>query len=199
LEDRPYDRDIPVSGSVPVEATAEFPRLEVPKEGDLEVVGRQLGRPPSGEVFIAARCRHGCPTVILTMPSAGSGGPTPPLLWLTCPHACRFAGGLESGGGASRFAGMLEEPGALREEFLADEARFEAVQVGLARRVSEEAARRVEGRGAAGGRPGDVKCLHAHLAYRLASGRGVVGGWCLEELVKKAGRACEHPPETCVD
>lgn len=188
-----------MSGAAPTEALAEFPRLETPGENDLGIVERQLGRPPSGDVFVAARCRHGRPTVILTMPSAVSGGPTPPLLWLTCPHAGRFVGGLESGGAARRFAGMLEGRAAEREEFLAEEERFGAMQVRLARLVSGEAARRVEGRGVAGGRPGDVKCLHAHLAYRLASGRGVVGGWCLEELVRNAGRTCEHPPETCVD
>lgn len=184
---------------LPAEALLEFPRLGPLSEADFAVVASQLGRPPRGDVFVAARCRHGRPYVILTVPFDIERKPTPPLLWLTCPHASRQMSRLEGDGAARRFMEALEPGGEAAVRFLAEEERFGAMQVRLAEGVSEELARRVRGRGVAGGQPRAVKCLHAHLAYRLASGRGVVGGWCLEELVKSVGRICDGVPATCVD
>ena len=187
-----------MSATPPGDARSEFPRLEEPGQDDLDIVERQLGRPPSGEVFVAARCLHGRPAVILTVPFEGEGRSVPPLLWLTCPHACRYMGVLESGGSARRFAEMLKSDSEAGRDFMAEEERFGAVLDCIAKEAGVETAGRFRGRGAAGGAPGAVQGRHAHLAYRLASGRGVVGGWCLEELVKNVGRACERVPQGCV-
>jgi hypothetical protein len=82
--------------------------------------------------------------------------------------------------------------------FYDGEERFGRVQALLSQDGIGAPAQKLESRGVAGGRPGALKCLHAHLAYRLASGRGVVGGWCLHELDKSGGLICEKIPEACL-
>ena len=183
---------------LPAQALEGFPRLGPLSEADSAVVASQLGRPPRGDVFVAARCRHGRPSVILTVPLEIERKPTPPLLWLTCPHSSRQMSRLEGEGAARRFREALEPGGEEAARFMAEEERFSETQCRLAAQVNGELAGRLRGKGVAGGPFGAVKCLHAHLAYRLASGRGVVGGWCLEELVKSVGRTCDRIPEACL-
>lgn len=182
-------------------ARRHFPQLEEPGADDLRVIEQQLGRGPQGEVFVACRCPHGRPLVILTLPFEGEGGPVPPLLWLSCPHLAREVSRMEGDGAARSFAEALEPGGGHDREralFLEEEERFAGVQAGLAAACGPGLATRVEKKGIAGGCPGAVKCLHAHLAYRLASGHGVIGGWCLESIDNGAGSCCERIPEACL-
>lgn len=179
-------------------ALEEFQDIDQLNPGDIAVLERQLGRKPQGDVFLVARCPHGRPAVILTVPFQGDDRPTPPPLWLTCPYACREAARLEGAGLMKRFQLMLEERGEAFELFMREEEHVGSVNAELARLGGSIPPERLRGRGAAGGRPGALKCLHAHLAYRLASGRGVVGGWCLEELESRTGCWCERIPEACL-
>jgi uncharacterized protein len=216
MEGRLDDGDLPVTGepgspgssSLPgIECAArrareEFPQLEEPSANDLLVIERQLGRRPQGAVFVARRCPHGRPFVILTLPfEREGGGHVPPLLWLSCPHLAREVSRMEGGGATRRFAEALEPGGEHSRErtlFLEEEERFGKVQAGLAAACGPGLASRWEKKGVAGGRRGAVKCLHAHLAYWLASERGVVGGWCLEEISNGSGSSCERTPEACL-
>jgi hypothetical protein len=123
------------------------------------------------------------------------------LLWLSCPHVALEASRMESDGTMRRFKAALEpggEKAAYSRRFIDEEERFGKVQAGLAAACGPGLAARLEKRGIAGGRRGAVKCLHAHLAYRLASGKGIVGGWCLEELNARSGSCCERIPEACL-
>lgn len=212
---------------VPPLVMEAFPGLEVPGADDFETIARQLGREPRGRVLVSRRCVHGRPAVIFTLPVEGGGGPTPPLLWLCCPHASAKTGTLESVGGAQRIAAWLEEDSGAAARFERDEEAFESVQVALARAAGEGLASRVEGRGVAGGSPGAIKCLHAHLAYRLSvctdgptlppgdevgpecslsppgervgvRGPAIVGLWCQRQLAREGGTWCERPPAACV-
>jgi hypothetical protein len=176
----------------------EFEDVEQLNPGDIAVLERQLGRKPRGDVFVVTRCPRGRPAVILTVPFQGDDRPTPPPLWLTCPCACREAARLEGKGVMKRFQLMLEERAEAFELFMREEEHVGSVNAELARLGGSIPPERLRGRGIAGGRPGAVKCLHAHLAYRLASGRGVVGGWCLEELESRTGCWCERIPEACL-
>lgn len=182
-------------------AQQEFPQLEEPSANDLLVIERQIGRRPRGAVLVARRCQHGRPLVILTLPFEREGGPVPPLLWLSCPHLVREVSRMEGDGAARMFKEALEPGGDHAREralFLEEEERFGKAQAGLAEAYGPGLAWRSENKGVAGGRPGAVKCLHAHLAYRLASGRGVIGGWCLEKIDKGSGSICEKIPEACL-
>jgi hypothetical protein len=188
------------AGGLPPLARETFTGLEMPARKDLEVLSRQIARSPMGRVFIASRCPRGLPAVILTVPDEETGGPFPPLLWLSCPHAARQAGRLESEGLARHFERTLESDGAARRTFTKEEAEFARItgQV-LQNAWGRELAGRVGDKGAAGGARGSVKCLHAHLAFRLASGHGQVGGWCLDALEQVKGIWCERRPSACLD
>ena len=184
-------------GSLPLEVRELFARLEAPSEHDLLVLARQLGRGPLGCIFVAARCPHGRPAVLLTVPFEADGGPVPPTLWLTCPFVSREMARLEGGGFMRGFVGRLDVDDVEAARFAEEEKRFGEAQAAMAREKAALAAR-LRDRGVAGGRRGLVKCLHAHLAFRLAAGRGVVGGWCVEELEERTGCWCERIPEACL-
>ncbi|PKQ27643.1 MAG: hypothetical protein CVT63_06915 [Candidatus Anoxymicrobium japonicum] len=196
-------------------ARAVFPGLELPGARDEDLVCRQIGRRCQGRILISCRCPRGRPAVILTLPLEGEGGSAPPLLWLTCPHAAARVGTLESTGESKRIAARLKSDQAASVLFAQDEERFSVLQESLARLVSGELAGRVRKKGAAGGRVGAVKCLHAHLAYRLSAcpesflsppgervggdrGPAIIGRWCQELLAREDGNWCERPPAACV-
>lgn len=184
--------------SLPPLAVAEFPDLEEPAAGDIETVRAQIGRPPRGDVLVAARCPRARPTVIMTLPyESDDPGSVPPLLWLTCPWLCLQASRLESVGSIMRIQGAIEGGGD-SAMFAREEESFSDALLELAAWRGGMTPERTGRRGAAGGRPGSVKCLHAHVAYRLASGRGVAGGMCLEEIDGHWGRWCERTPDVCV-
>lgn len=195
---------------VPPTVRAAFPGLELPEPADVEIITSQMGKLPQGRILVTCRCPHGMPAVILTLPFESRGGPAPPLIWLCCPHAAKKLGTIESSAGARSIAGRLEEEPEPAARFEQDERQFEALQVELARAVAGEAvASRVVGRGVAGGSPGAIKCLHAHLAYRLSvqpregvetgdEQPGIVGLWCQRQLEREGGNWCERPPAACV-
>jgi uncharacterized protein len=219
MEDRVDNSDLPVTGDratlscgsqekreatlqgLPAPAREKFPWLEAATDRDLAVIRRQLGRPPRGQMFVARRCSLGNPSVLLTLPHPGEGGPVPPPLWLSCPYLVREVSRMESEGTIRRYSEALDRKGFDDREkklFIEEEKRFGRLQAILSVGCSETQAGRLARRGIAGGRPGAVKCLHAHTAYRLASGQGVVGGWCLQELENGKGLICEKIPEACL-
>jgi len=139
-------------------------RFEPVTEADRAVVAEQLGRPPRAMRAIAARCPSGHPAVVQTNPRLENGTPFPTLYYLTCPRLCSLVGTLEASGimheMTDRLAADTDLAAAYRkahESYLAERDAIES----LGHDVS------------AGGMPGRVKCLHVHLAHRLAVGPGV--------------------------
>lgn len=186
-------------GFPPGYAYQEFPFLEEPGRRDIEVLERQM-KAVRGNVLIAARCCHRRPAVVLTEPFSAGGDAFTPLLWLSCPYLDREIGRLESEGSAKKLAGMIESDTEIASLFFREDRRFAEIHYRLALSVKGEgAACRVRDKGVAGGSAGSVKCLHAHLAYRLAAGRGIVGDWCLEELAERGGVWCGEIPDACLD
>ncbi|GEM_PF-5048246 len=155
---------------VPASIREEFPLLEKPLPGDVRVIARQLGRAPKGVVFVAARCVHSKPGVILTIPLGMKGKRIAPPLWLTCPLACRTAASLESSGEIKRISGMLRAHDEIWQAFLEEEKRFSQLSREICSLCFDEKGLLTIGeRGIAWGKVGKVKCLHAHLAYMLAT------------------------------
>ena len=198
---------------LPAEAREKLPGLESATHDDMIVLREQLGRQPRGELFVCVRCPHGRPAVIVTLPAAGRGGPVPPLFWLCCPVASSRVGTLESRGSIAAVMDRLDSDEEAAAAFRRDEVEFGGLLLSLAGGDQpRQLVARLEGRGAAGGAAGAVKCLHAHLAYRLAlSGRpddaydtrersdeGVIGRWCEDMLAAEGGAWCERPPAACV-
>ena len=133
--------------------------------GDREVVERQLGRPPRALVGVAHRCPCGQPDVVETSPRLEYGTPFPTLYYLTCPRATAECSRLESAGLMKEMAARLADDADLA-------ARYRAAHDDYLRR-REAIAEVPEIAGvSAGGMPGRVKCLHVHLAHRLAEGAG---------------------------
>lgn len=201
----------------PDDEILELIRREFPNAGPVSTVearllAAQLGKEPAGETFVACRCPQGRPAVILTLPLEGSGGSVPPLLWLTCPHAAAAVGSVESTGAARRLQSELKTNLAMRHAFEEDESRYSEIAVALANvSAGEVVASRMGGRGAAGGKAGNVKCLHAHLAFMLSIGgpadgtagaavgeRAIVGRWTRDRMREEGGEWCEEIPSACV-
>jgi hypothetical protein len=195
---------------IPAGVREEFPGLQEAGASDEDAVCAQIGKQFQGRILVASRCPRSMPVVVLTLPFAGAGGPVPPLLWLTCPHLSSRTGTLESTGAMLLIEQWLEADPAASAQFAADEDSFCEIQreVALAT-AGEEVADRLSSKGVAGGKMGAIKCLQAHLAYRLAlgpagidderaGGRGAVGRWCLERLEQEGGYWCERPPSACI-
>jgi hypothetical protein len=160
-------------------------------EADRAVVAAQLGRPPRGTRFVAHRCPCGLPDVVETTPRLDDGTPFPTLYYLTCPRAAAECGRLES-------TGLMRAQG---ERLATDPdlaARYRAAHDDyLARREAIGHVPEIAGV-SAGGMPTRVKCLHVHLAHRLAAGPGVnpIGDETLAAVEPwwTAGPCCGPPP-----
>jgi uncharacterized protein len=195
---------------IPATVRVVFPGLENADEADRAMVRSQLGKQYQGDILVSARCPHGRPAVVLTLPLEGSGGPVPPLLWLTCPRAVSLTGRIESSGAMKEVKERLEADRDFGSAFERDDEEYASVQRDVALAVGgEPLAHRIGERGVAGGRTGAVKCLHAHLAYFLSldagragasddEGSGALGRWCFETLEEEGGAWCEEPPAACV-
>lgn len=131
---------------------------------DVEVVARQLHRPPRAARAVAHRCTCGLPDVVETAPRLEDGTPFPTLFYLTCPRACSAVGRLEASGVMREMTRRLTADAALRAAYRA------AYEDYLARRNAVEPLGTTV---AAGGMPDRVKCLHVLVAHALAAGPGV--------------------------
>lgn len=143
---------------------------------DRRVLRSQLGRPPRGEVYVASRCPHGEVEVVATAPLLDGVEPFPTLYWLTCPVLRSEVGRLEAGDLRARLRERLREEAFARELEEAEAAYLEERQE-MARALGmEEAEALFRGRdGIGGGKPGSLKCLHAHYAHWRARGANPVG------------------------
>jgi len=168
---------------------------------DLRVVKRQMSERNFDPAIIlgsAARCRHGCPRVIVCSPLAGAT-PFPTSFWLTCPWLSRLAGKIESSGGVGEL-----------ERWLVDHAPFEWLLFNMDHRLARlslmppaklDFLRRFKPgvfdrlrRGGVGGTRYDegspirVKCIHLQIASWLALRRHPGEEWL---AAHGAGQDCE--------
>jgi hypothetical protein len=135
-------------------------------DGDREVVGQQLGRPPRAMRDVAHRCPCGNPDVVETAPRLPAGTPFPTLYYLTCPRAASAIGTLESSGLMSEMTDRLKTDQELADRYRAAHLSY------LARRQELGDVPEIAGI-SAGGMPTRVKCLHVLVGHALAVGPGV--------------------------
>jgi hypothetical protein len=179
----------PASAPASPAAAAQAPDDGGPvAQADLEALADQLGRVPRGVVSIAARCRHGRPTVVRTLPRLEDGTPFPTSFYLTCPPATRAVSTLEAEHVMADMQARLHEDPTLQAAYTAAHEDY------LARRAELGDVPEIAGV-SAGGMPERVKCLHALLAHSLAVGRGI-NPFGDETLDLLAGRGM-WSPETC--
>jgi uncharacterized protein len=145
---------------------------------DLEAVAALLGRAPAAPFTVAVRCPHGRPAVIQNAPVDDAGRPFPTRNWLVCRALVAAVSRLESAGGVR----MLEDDPDVREALAAAQARHAALHAGHAV--------------AGAGDPRRAKCLHAHLAFALASDDETIARWILDRAGASwpAGCCLEPPP-----
>jgi exopolyphosphatase/guanosine-5'-triphosphate,3'-diphosphate pyrophosphatase len=143
---------------------------------DVEAVREQLGREPTTEFVVVARCATdgGHPLVIRNHPLDQDGRPFPTLYWLTCPVAVKAVARLESEGWIAK----------LSERARSDPGFFHALNGAHAAYALDRAsAVRDSGPwGGVGGARRGIKCLHAHYAHHLAGGADPVGTWVAERV-----------------
>ena len=127
------------------------------------IVSAQIGRMPRQPWRVAARCRHGYPTVIVSPSRLSDGTLFPTHAWLTCPWLAQAMSSAESAGSTAAWArraatdatlaaALVQADGQLRLARAAESGRDDAcAAVGLAGQRD----------------PLGVKCLHAHAALTL--------------------------------
>jgi hypothetical protein len=150
--------------------------------GDLDAVGRQLGRPARGVHAVAHRCPCGLPDVVATEPRLPDGTPFPTTFYLTCPRAASRIGSLEGSGLMKQMEARLGGDPGLAAAYAAAHRQYLAARSELAEEAGQSVPE-IEGV-SAGGMPDRVKCLHVLAAQSLAQGPGVnpLGDEVLEEL-----------------
>ena len=141
---------------------------------DLPIVRDQLGREPTTNFTVVARCPGGHPLVIRNDPVDAQGRPFPTLFWLTCRAAVKAVSRLESEGWIGRFKARAEEDPAFAEALAAAHQDY-------ARERSRGFAQALAW-GGVGGTGEGVKCLHAHYANHLAGGPDPVGASVAERV-----------------
>ena len=136
---------------------------------DLEVVERQLGRPPRAFRRVAVRCPFGAPAVVEQEPFGSDGTPFPTQFWLTCSYLTAAIARLEAAGGVERWSDVADLDPQLRAS--------------LARAHADQQELRPELTGGVGGstRTGSLKCLHAHAAFALVRPGYLLGDRILAE------------------
>lgn len=143
-----------------------------PTSSDADAVALLLGRAPFTRYRVAVRCPFGGPAVLENDPVDVAGRPFPTRYWLCCRSLGAAVSRVEAAGGVRE----LEADGGLRSALAEVHAAHAALHGG--HRV--------------GGVGGDdrVKCLHAQLAYALATGGNAVGDWI-------AARVGDPWPDRC--
>jgi hypothetical protein len=162
---------------------------------DRAIVERQLGRAPRAFRRVAARCPHGLPAVTEQHPYDTRGEPFPTTYYLTCPHLVAAIARVEAAGGVERWSRLASEDDSLREsvERATEEQRRLRHELAGSNRGVDGGASLDYGIG--GSRtPGQLKCLHAHVAYALARPGYTLGDRILAEVPEPwpADRCCSE-------
>ena len=157
---------------------------------DVEIVHRQLGRPPRGMRGVGHRCECGLPDVVTTDPRLPDGTPFPTFFYLTCPRLTSAVSTLEADGVMRQMQDQLAVDAELAHRYRQAHDDF------LRRRTAVQQVPEIDGI-SAGGMPDRVKCLHVLVAHSLAAGPGTnpLGDQALERLAER-GVAREAP---CVE
>ena len=134
----------------------------MPGDADRDAVVALLGRTPFTDYRIAVRCPHGGPAILENTPIDLRGRPFPTRYWLACRALGEAVSRLEAAGGVRD----LERDPDLAEALAATNARHRELHAG--RNIGGTAD------------PLRPKCLHAHLAFGLATGGNPVSDWILE-------------------
>lgn len=144
------------------------------EDKEIEILTYQLGRKPRGDFMISSTCSYGAPSVITCSPILEDQY-FPTTYWLTCPTRNKKVRRLESAGWISR---LKEELDSRQDWMLRLEQSIEdqiSVRRGLIDQLDAELEESIlTGIGGTAKRF-NVKCLHAHLADYIITGKNPIG------------------------
>ena len=158
------------------------------KSNDKEIVEVQLKRKVRSHIDIRNRCHLGLPVVTFVPPNLNDGTPFPTTYWLTCPLLVQRVSSLEASSMVKVFDEIIQKKGSFRTLWKKRQKTYEEE-----RKLLEDGSGHLSPEGGVGGTSGHVKCLHAHLADQLATGKNPIGQ-TIESLI--GGTDCTVP---CVD
>jgi hypothetical protein len=174
---------------------------------DRAVVARQLGREPRAFRRVVARCPYGLPAVTEQSPYDAKGEPFPTTYYLTCSYLVAALSRLEAAGGVERWSRRAAEDVELARslERATDEQRSARRELALSGGPMLDGGTSFD-LGIGGARsPGQLKCLHAHVAYALARPGYELGEqiraevqppWPSAKCCSEALRALDYSPPT---
>ncbi len=146
---------------------------------DIKSLTIQLGRHPRAIRTVLLRCREGFPAVVLNSPILPPAQPFPTLYWLTCPFLNKQIAMLENEGWITRFQNMMGKDVPFEAAFARAQREYMDTRKQLLAEVqtlANSAVKTVTKLGIGGVADlSKVKCLHAHYAHFLATGRNPVG------------------------
>ncbi|MEG1603015.1 MAG: DUF501 domain-containing protein [Cloacibacillus sp.] len=161
---------------------------------DLELlkIQRRGRKTDAAEVlWVARRCSHGAPQVIVSSPLSRDGSPFPTIFWLTCPYLNRRCGGLESAQKISELEKIFADApeaaramhhayAALRMSLLTPQQREAAQKKGNAilSVLTDTGVGGINWKEALCG----AKCLHLHTATWLGTGEHPAKAWLAEAV-----------------
>jgi hypothetical protein len=152
-------------------------------DDDRAIVESQLGRSPRAFRRVVVRCPFGQPAVTEQAPYDVDGAPFPTTYYVTCPHLVAAVSRLEAEGGVERWTEAVAADPSLRESLAGATVRQRELRRRLANgRVGPDGGRSLELGIAGSATPERLKCLHAHVAFALASPRYELGNRILAEL-----------------
>jgi hypothetical protein len=153
---------------------------------DRAVVARQLGRPPRAFRRVVVRCPWGLPAVTEQAPYDRDGAPFPTTYYLTCPHLVAAVARLEAAGGVERWSRAAADDPALAESLrrATEEQRRLRRELAAEEEPVDGGASLDLGVGGSGS-PGNLKCLHAHVAFALARPGYLLGERILAEVEER--------------
>ena len=158
---------------------------------DLAVVTRQLGRVPRAFNRVVARCPFGAPAVTEQKPYSATGEPFPTTYYLTCRHLVAAVSRLEAAGGVERWSALVADDERLAAALVRATERQVAIRRALADGETGTDGGAALDTGIGGSRsPGQLKCLHAHVAFALAQPGYELGEGVLAELPERWPERC---------
>ena len=145
--------------------------------GDRELVARQIGRTPRAFRRVAARCPFGAPAVTEQEPYDTAGAPFPTTYYLTCRCLVAAVSRLEAAGGVERWSAAVAADETLAESLArATEEQRRVRRALVGGRVGADGGISLDLGIGGSGNPGQLKCLHAHVAFALARPGYELGG-----------------------
>jgi hypothetical protein len=136
---------------------------------DRDRVASQLGREPRAFRRVVVRCPFGMPAVTEQTAYDVAGEPFPTTYWVTCRHLVAAISRLEAARGVERWSEEARRDPALAEslERATEEQRRVRAELAGGETGRDEGSSLALGIGGSAN-PGQLKCLHAHVAFALA-------------------------------